>query len=893
MKNNFKILQIVLVTAVFIGVLWFAFDSIKKNLDKEVETGVVSKFDIELPKTFKDGDNEVKLTWTDDNEGEDLIIQSNQKNYFGVDESIIYFSITNINSKNQEIDLRFLFEDQDASLVSIDKVESVDKKSELKKTTQNLSFGSIKNFKSSNQFQDQIKSKETNYYQAIIKYPAGSKGEFYIESKGDDGAYGILDPWYDSSGLVGYWSMDENELEWGQTSAEVIDKSVSGLDGGSVNMTSGNMTTGKIGNSLSFSTDERVNMGDNLDFDSTDDLSISLWMKRSSNSVTEALLSKNNYDEPGYCVLLQSDGTLRWGAGTNLDSSQAVDDGEWHHVIVIYDYNGSTVDKSIYIDGSLDNSLNTPATMASNPEYLLFGARQDSTKSYLNYYNGALDEVRIYNRTFDSTEVTDLYNHGAMKFKSRAMNDTGLLGYWTMDENELEWGQTSAEVRDKSGNGNNGDSVDMTSGNLVSGKVDGALSFDGSAEYIDVGDNDIFSFGNGSVDTSFTFSVWVYHDDGGLVITKSQSLGLDSWNREYLFWITTSEHKLKMRLYDNGGNTDYIGIVSDNTIGTDGWYHIVGIYDGTGAGGLKFYVNGTLFSSVNDSLGSYTAMANTSSPTEIGRQRNDPLGHTYFDGSIDEVRIYRRALDATEILNLYNDGAKKMKMSHVNDASLKSGLVGNWSMDTKDIDWSASSAEIIDWSDTEAHGDSVNMDSTNNVTGNVGQALSFDGSTEYISVADNATLDLINDFTIAVWAKGTGTGNSFMLSKKNSDYRDTAGYMFYHHPAGIIDFVGKGDFWERVNKAVDSNWHHYVVEMDSGGNVTIYYDGVAQTASVEYTQGSLVAGTDDLWIGRRDTFIGTYADGETDEVRIYNRTLSQAEITALYNLTAQKMRVSN
>ena len=49
MKNGFKILQIASIVAVFLGVLWFAFDSIKQNLDKEVETGVITGKSIELP----------------------------------------------------------------------------------------------------------------------------------------------------------------------------------------------------------------------------------------------------------------------------------------------------------------------------------------------------------------------------------------------------------------------------------------------------------------------------------------------------------------------------------------------------------------------------------------------------------------------------------------------------------------------------------------------------------------------------------------------------------------------------------------------------------------------------------------------------------------------------
>jgi hypothetical protein len=83
--------------------------------------------------------------------------------------------------------------------------------------------------------------------------------------------------------------------------------------------------------------------------------------------------------------------------------------------------------------------------------------------------------------------------------------------------------------------------------------------------------------------------------------------------------------------------------VFDNRILTKGWHHVTGTYNGTK---LVLYVDGIPISTANAS-GSINA---TEVPLTIGSVLN-----SYFNGSIDEVRIYDRALNADEVLDLYNN----------------------------------------------------------------------------------------------------------------------------------------------------------------------------------------------------------------------------------------------
>ena len=127
-----------------------------------------------------------------------------------------------------------------------------------------------------------------------------------------------------------------------------------------------------------------------------------------------------------------------------------------------------------------------------------------------------------------------------------------------------------------------------------------------------------------------------------------------------------------------------------------------------------------------------------------------------MNGSIDDARIYDRALSASEIQQLYTLGAG----THVNTSSanlqdgssLSQGLVGLWTFDGSDI----SGSTIYDLSGNG--NDGANNGAVPTI-GKLGQALSFDGSSSYVSVAGgNLPSGLNAPFTVAAWVKTTSLG---------------------------------------------------------------------------------------------------------------------------------------
>ena len=203
--------------------------------------------------------------------------------------------------------------------------------------------------------------------------------------------------------------------------------------------------------------------------------------------------------------------------------------------------------------------------------------------------------------------------------------------------------------------------------NLVS------LEFDGVNDLLNLGDADTFTFGDGSSDTAFSFSIWYNSPDvtGSGVITKS---GTASAEREYYLYMGNDD-KLYWALWDfsSGG---YIFSRTNNTLtSTQGsWTHIAVTYDGGGANtGQEIYLNGVkqavLRSSGTIGSGAYVAMENTAYPLKIGSL----LTGSFFGGDLDEFSMWSKELTADEVGVIYNSGEPT-------DLSGASGLIGWWRM---------------------------------------------------------------------------------------------------------------------------------------------------------------------------------------------------------------------
>lgn len=170
--------------------------------------------------------------------------------------------------------------------------------------------------------------------------------------------------------------------------------------------------------------------------------------------------------------------------------------------------------------------------------------------------------------------------------------------------------------------------------------------------------------------------------------------------------------------------------------------------------------------------------------------------------------------------------------------------------------------------------------------GRVGQAFSFDGLNDYVEVPDSANLNITGAITLDAWIKTSGTNDFSGIVGKILPVEPRTGYLLNvdsnsKFRCDIIRARPPQGTVVSITSVEDSNWHHVACTYD-GATVKVYVDGNFE-ASVSYTDG-IGVNNEPLRIGR-DPGLAPNRDfnGLIDEVEVYNRALTDAEIQAIFN----------
>ena len=225
--------------------------------------------------------------------------------------------------------------------------------------------------------------------------------------------------------------------------------------------------------------------------------------------------------------------------------------------------------------------------------------------------------------------VTDSRN-GIIKPRIKvdaALNALGLVGHWKFDENA---GTTAA---DSSGSGNTGT---LTSGaGWGAGQNSAAVSFDGVDDYVQVGSQSSLVMTN-----TASFTAWIHpaapFTSGGIIINKEGEYEIARF----------SDGTIQCAFANTNPGWNWINTGAVAPLNQ--WTHVAVVYE---SGIVKTYINGVLTHTYNGS-GAVGDVDNTQNDFRIGGRQAVP--HP-FQGRIDEVRIYNRAISATEITQLMNN----------------------------------------------------------------------------------------------------------------------------------------------------------------------------------------------------------------------------------------------
>jgi hypothetical protein len=258
----------------------------------------------------------------------------------------------------------------------------------------------------------------------------------------------------------------------------------------------------------------------------------------------------------------------------------------------------------------------------------LLGSDSNSPFNF-TWSNVAAGSYALTARAFDNLGATTVSGAAVVTVSSK--NGSGLVAHWNLDDSH------GSSALDSSANGNTGTLVNGPA--WTQGVSGGALRFDGIDDAVSVTDTSVLRLvGN------CTFALWVKKDrevsDWQRLIGKGNPT-----QRNYGIWEEAGLGKRILFQQYAANGTPIIDLFSASSIEVGSWYHIACVVNGNT---VLLYINGKL-----DATGSRSGIPGTSS---------DPLTlaggfHAPFPGSLDDVRVYARALSASEVAGLATTAA--------------------------------------------------------------------------------------------------------------------------------------------------------------------------------------------------------------------------------------------
>jgi len=416
-----------------------------------------------------------------------------------------------------------------------------------------------------------------------------------------------------------------------------------------------------------------------------------------------------------------------------------------------------------------------------------------------------------------------------------------IVGLWHLDEG------IESTASDSSGAGNDG--------TLSGGKFGNALSFDGAGDYVEVGDDSTLDITDG-----ITLEAWIYPDavNGYRTVVAKREGNLAN----YALRLQNG----KLDFYYSGpaadGGTDWHAWqTSSAVISTGSWYHVAVAFTFDSGGSITAYVNGAAVS------GSWYADDGTDPATPnsyaltIGM---GPPGSQYFDGLIDEVRI--------------SNVARTITPSNLTSApSVDGSTVALWHLDE-----SVGSTAY----DATANGNDGTITGASwagptwTTSGMFDDALSFDGSDDYVDCGDISTANWA-DLTTEAWVYWDGGTVSGYAGVYHKAYHNDIGRLLINSAGKVLVQNGNGNFFSGNDGDVPTNqWCHIVYTYDqSAGKEYIYVDGVK--VGEQARTGVIAQNSADFWIGYGWHGSTYYVfSGLIDEVRVWDTAYPGLEVSA-------------
>ena len=605
----------------------------------------------------------------------------------------------------------------------------------------------------------------------------------------------------------------------------------------------------------------------------------SVWFKANSFGSWNGIVSKLTDVNPG----TGRGWNLQAGNAQNIASLMADGDGNyqylksttvpvvgvWYHVVLVHQADNTN---ELYVNGVLEASNTHEIAFTSNP----FQIGKFYTNTGGLVFDGAIDEVILWDEALDLAQIQTLYNN------QRAQNNADGTGRYCSCANpigeyyfnERWWVGLTGEVKDSSGNhyhatATNGPATEEDDPAIPG--TQGTCSygtFDGVDDYV------ALPVGYPDLITDFTVTAWIRTTDNS---RSGQRILIDDPNNTGGFGFSLADGGMgRLRFYSR--STSPIILDTPSVIANDTWYFVAAVADITNSTKSIYVYDqaGTLLSSVSSSFSG--TWGNDVGDVSIGGENDasaEAGSNFHFVGNIDSVRVHDRALSESKIVAL--QGATQ---------NCDTEPIANYRLD--ECEWGGFSGEVEDLSGNGHHGTAMGNATTVSYDGSGGicNAGLFDGSGDYVEIPNDPDLNPSGAFTASVWfrADSFGTWNGVISKLTNVNTGNGHGWNIQVGTSQRIaslmaDGTGLYRYLRSSTVPQPGVWYHVVLVHQEDNVNRLYVNGIEEatnTLDINFTSNP-------FQIGKFYTDTNSLMfDGYIDEVGLYNVALGVNQVEELY-----------
>jgi hypothetical protein len=539
--------------------------------------------------------------------------------------------------------------------------------------------------------------------------------------------------------------------------------------------------------------------------------------------------------------------------------------------LILDDSGNTTTARDATLTPSVYDGIPLGTIAGFAPGTVLF---RDQANWVVDIRAGALDDRFRIGGEFNSATSID-GGGGVNTLDYLSVWDRGVTPVEDGGLGDIALGAANGLVSLYSAQGSANDSVGSSHGiihgnvSFVPGRVGQAFDFDGVGDYVDLG-NDASINLPGSLSVSLWVNLdtldhykYLFADFNAAGNTSQGALGAGNEfvpgapaGGPWFYWYQTYTDGTRDFLFDT------------TALELNRWYHLVAVRDDA-AKTVQLFVDG-----VEKANLSYAGKS------IVPLQRNKFLGGAGpdfppddMDGQLDEVAIYNRALSLSEVRTLYVHGSA--------ESDTVAGQVSWWKAE-------ANADDSIDGN----HGTLVG--GVTFADGRSGQAFEFDGVDDFVRVNNAPNLEPAT-ISVEAWVKMADVNSEGYILAKGASESLASSYYFYVGDGLTFNIFSEGFFSQDSGAIIrsfagspadgsiyDGQWHHIVGTYD-GAMVRLFVDGseIGEGTPATFDIGYDMSVSNDLFVG---SYNGTFGfDGLIDEVSIFNRALSAAEVLARFN----------